>query len=98
MIVCSSVAAIDHPALQRGCHTHLSGGTQSSYLFCRTGPSHHHALLVPHLQYHRKQAGEKPFRPVGSCHKRLSMRDINPYVTEARPAPDIDFTLFATGG
>jgi hypothetical protein len=35
---------------------------------------------------------------VGSCHNRLSMRDINPYQTEARPAPDINFTLFATGG
>lgn len=49
-------------------------------------------------QFHRKTAGEKPFRPVGSCHNRLSMRDINPYQTEARPAPDINFTLFATGG
>ena len=49
-------------------------------------------------QFHRKVAAEKPFRPVGSCHNRLSMRDINPYSVAPRPAPDVDFTLFATGG
>lgn len=40
--------------------------------------------------------GTKAFKPVGSCHQRLSMRSVNPYETEARPAPDVDFTLFAT--
>ncbi|GBF98846.1 hypothetical protein Rsub_11450 [Raphidocelis subcapitata] len=53
---------------------------------------------VPEAKFHRKVAVEKPFRPVGSCHNRLSMRDINPYSVAPRPAPDVDFTLFATGG
>ncbi|KAI8477163.1 MAG: hypothetical protein J3K34DRAFT_398488 [Monoraphidium minutum] len=52
---------------------------------------------VIEAKFHGRKAGEKPFRPVGSCHKRLSMRDINPYQLGPRPAPDIDFTLFATG-
>lgn len=52
--------------------------------------------LVP-TQFRRQQGSEKPFKPVGSCHKRLSMRDVNPYTTAARPAPDIDFTLFSRG-
>ncbi|KIZ04247.1 hypothetical protein MNEG_3714 [Monoraphidium neglectum] len=52
---------------------------------------------VHEAQFRRQQGSEKPFKPVGSCHKRLSMRDVNPYTTAARPAPDIDFTLFSRG-
>ena len=54
---------------------------------------------TPHCgarQFQARKGGAKPFRPVGSCHNRLSMRDVNPYLTVARPAPDTDFTLFAS--
>jgi len=64
---------------------------QSTHHFTPPPPHTHYA----HAQYHAEQQHVQPFRPVGSCHQRLSMRDINPNTTDPRPAPDIDFTLFA---
>lgn len=46
------------------------------------------------VQYHAKEhAAVKPFRPASGAKARLSMRDVNPYVVDARPAPSIDFTI-----
>jgi hypothetical protein len=46
------------------------------------------------LQYHAKEhAAVKPFRPVSGSKARLSMWSPNPYTTDPRPAPNIDFTI-----
>jgi hypothetical protein len=37
---------------------------------------------------------EKPFKPCGGIKDRLSMSTVNPYQYDARPPPDLDFTLF----
>lgn len=36
----------------------------------------------------------KPFKPCGGVKDRLSMHTVNPYQYDARPPPDLDFTLF----
>ena len=36
----------------------------------------------------------KPFKPCGGLKERLSMHTVNPYQYDARPMPDLDFTLF----
>lgn len=37
---------------------------------------------------------ERPFKPCGGIKDRLSMWSVNPYQYDARPPPDLDFTLF----
>lgn len=41
-----------------------------------------------------KAVSEKPFKPCAGIKERLSMRAVNPYQYDARPPPDLDFTLF----
>ncbi|WIA28521.1 hypothetical protein OEZ86_011064 [Tetradesmus obliquus] len=49
---------------------------------------------VKEAKYHAKEhAAVKPFRPVSGSKARLSMWSPNPYTTDPRPAPDIDFTI-----
>lgn len=54
---------------------------------------------VPEAQFRRSDpAASKAFRPAGLKPPPTSMWAPNPYATAARPPPDIDFTLFSTGG
>eukprot|EP00877_Chromochloris_zofingiensis_P014976 jgi/Chrzof1/9732/Cz04g13230.t1 len=50
---------------------------------------------VREAQHHANtKASSAAFRPVSGSRARLSMWSPNPYSTDPRPAPDIDFTLF----
>lgn len=55
---------------------------------CVSGPPPHpHPHTSP--QFRSKEGGApapKPFVPSGSSHQRLSMRAVNPYSVDARPA------------
>jgi hypothetical protein len=72
-----------------GLQAHKKAAWQCLVRTCNAQP-----MLAVHMQYHAKEhAAVKPFRPVSGSKARLSMWSPNPYTTDPRPAPDIDFTI-----
>lgn len=73
-------------------HVHTSHRCHKYAAFATIQSLHIQGLRI--LQFKaRTEAKVAPFKPCAGIKERLSMKTVNPYRYDARPAPSLDFTL-----